>query len=102
MRYNNIIEKMSKYLAFLWYFSLIQDSTLFYSNREDQGLLLSKVLAANDTDADEERMPFESTSKSYKKVSGKMSSMSGADDAVYAEFKRNSGAKHPLFKKFRK
>jgi len=64
---------------------------------------LSKVLAANDTDADEERMPYEGIgSKSYKKMSGKMSSMSGADDAVYAEFRRNSGVKHPLFKKFRK
>ncbi|KAF0769985.1 general transcription and DNA repair factor IIH helicase subunit XPB [Aphis craccivora] len=79
-----------------------EDPELFYSSREDQGLLLSKVLAANDTDADEERMPYEGTSKSYKKMSGKMSSMSGADDAVYAEFKRNSGVKHPLFKKFRK
>jgi DNA excision repair protein ERCC-3 len=47
-------------------------------------------------------MPYEGTSKSYKKMSGKMSSMSGADDAVYAEFRRNSGVKHPLFKKFRK
>lgn len=81
---------------------LLQDPELFYSSREDQGLLLSKVLAANDTDADEERMPYEGTSKSYKKMSGKMSSMSGADDAVYAEFRRNSGVKHPLFKKFRK
>ncbi|XP_060852417.1 general transcription and DNA repair factor IIH helicase subunit XPB [Rhopalosiphum padi] len=79
-----------------------EDPELFYSSREDQGLLLSKVLAANDTDADEERMPYEGTSKSYKKMSGKMSSMSGADDAVYAEFRRNSGVKHPLFKKFRK
>lgn len=31
-----------------------------------------------------------------------MSSMSGADDAVYGEFRRGSGVKHPLFKKFRK
>ncbi|XP_050529653.1 general transcription and DNA repair factor IIH helicase subunit XPB isoform X2 [Daktulosphaira vitifoliae] len=78
-----------------------EDSELFYSSREDQGLLLSKVLAANDTDADDERMPYEGTSKTYKKISGKMSSMSGADDAVYAEFRR-SNVKHPLFKKFRK
>lgn len=83
-------------------FLKFQDPELFYSSREDQGLLLSKVLAANDTDADEERMPYEGSSKSFKKISGKMSSMSGADDAVYAEFRRNSGVKHPLFKKFRK
>lgn len=34
---------------------------------------------------------------------GQMGSVSGADDAVYYEYKKSSSAahKHPLFKKFR-
>jgi len=38
-----------------------------------------------------------------KKVAGNMASLSGADDNLYTEFRKaGSGAKHPLFKKFRK
>lgn len=32
---------------------------------------------------------------------GNLGSMSGADDAVYYEYKRSNQNKHPLFKKFR-
>lgn len=75
---------------------------MMYSTREEQGQLLQEVLKATDTDADEERLPGESGGPSgsgIRRVVGSMSSMSGADDSIYLEFKKPT--KHPLFKKFR-
>lgn len=62
-----------------------------------------QVLAASDIDCEDEKMPGEGGrggSSGSRKV-GHMGSMSGADDAVYYEYKKSSGSKHPLFKKFR-
>ncbi|KAJ4430992.1 hypothetical protein ANN_19585 [Periplaneta americana] len=81
-----------------------EEPDLLYSTREEQGQLLQQVLAASDMDADEERVPGEGPrSGPTIRRAGNMSSMSGADDAVYLEYKKPSlsNIKHPLFKKFR-
>jgi hypothetical protein len=75
---------------------------MHYSTRDEQGQLLQQVLAASETDADEERVAGEvgGVSGGFKRSGGTMASLSGADDAVYHE-SRFSNVKHPLFKKFR-
>ncbi|KAL2711602.1 hypothetical protein V1478_018623 [Vespula squamosa] len=77
---------------------------LMYSVREEQGQLLQQVLAASDIDADEERIPGDGV-RSVTMKAGNMTSLSGADDAVYYEYKKapssSTANKHPLFKKFR-
>ncbi|XP_015180169.1 PREDICTED: DNA excision repair protein haywire [Polistes dominula] len=77
---------------------------LMYGLREDQGQLLQQVLTASDMDADEERIPGEGV-RSVTMKAGNMTSLSGADDAVYYEYKKapssSTANKHPLFKKFR-
>ncbi|KAK3908199.1 General transcription and DNA repair factor IIH helicase subunit XPB [Frankliniella fusca] len=80
------------------------EADLFYGTREDQGQLLQQVLAANDMDAEEERVPGENPQRpTGSRRVGNMSSMSGADDAVYYEYRKAylASIKHPLFKKFR-
>nr|CAG4651610.1 EOG090X01LU [Triops cancriformis] len=83
----------------------MEEEDLFYTSKEEQMQLLQQVLSASDIDADEERVPGESgKSGPFSRRVGNMSSMSGADDAVYMEYKRSassSASKHPLFKKFR-
>ena len=82
---------------------------LAYSTKEEQHVLLQKVLAASDIDAQEEIVPGEynydskpGSSQAYKRK-GTMSSMSGADDAVYMEYSKNKHRNkvHELFKTFR-
>lgn len=63
------------------------------------------MLAASDIDCEDERIPGEGGPRSgpggNRRV-GHMGSMSGADDAVYYEYKKSTNInKHPLFKKFR-
>lgn len=79
---------------------------LSYKTREEQGQLLQQVLLASDIDCEDEKVPGEGARTGFAGVSrrtGGLGSMSGADDAVYYEYKRNASAasKHPLFKKFR-
>ncbi|XP_067649360.1 general transcription and DNA repair factor IIH helicase/translocase subunit XPB-like [Haliotis asinina] len=81
---------------------------LAYNTKEEQMSLLQKVLAATDQDAEEEGGPDGGRPGVFRKA-GSMSSMSGADDSVYMEYKRGSGsgsmksaALHPLFKRFRR
>lgn len=80
-----------------------QDQELFYKTREEQGQLLQQVLAASDADCEEERMLGEGgvARPGSSKRAGGLGSMSGADDAVYYEYKKRTGHLHPLFKKFR-
>uniref|UniRef100_A0A336M8X8 General transcription and DNA repair factor IIH helicase/translocase subunit XPB n=1 Tax=Culicoides sonorensis TaxID=179676 RepID=A0A336M8X8_CULSO len=80
-----------------------QDQELFYKTREEQGQLLQQVLAASDADCEEERAIGEGGTfrPGTSKRAGGLGSMSGADDAVYYEFKKKTGHLHPLFKKFR-
>ncbi|KOX74919.1 DNA excision repair protein haywire [Melipona quadrifasciata] len=81
-----------------------EEPDLMYTSREEQGHLLQQVLSASDMDADEERIPGEGLRPIVRKA-GNMTSMSGADDAVYYEYKKapssSTANKHPLFKKFR-
>lgn len=86
-----------------------EDKNLFYSTKDEQHQLLQQVLAANDTEAEEEKLPGESSAKSIpgqatRRV-GNIASISGADDNVYMEYKSKSktnDSRHPLFKRFRK
>ncbi|KAL1124426.1 hypothetical protein AAG570_001054, partial [Ranatra chinensis] len=85
-----------------------QEPDMMYKTRDEQGQLLQLVLAASETDADEERIPGEGGfggagrgGAGFRRTQGSMGSMSGADDAIYMEYKRSSNIKHPLFKKFR-
>ncbi|XP_074042836.1 ATP-dependent DNA helicase hay [Leptinotarsa decemlineata] len=80
-----------------------EEPDLLYKTREEQGQLLQQVLAASDIDCEDERMPGESGPKgSAVRRVGNMGSMSGADDAVYYEYRKSNNLnKHPLFKKFR-
>lgn len=86
-----------------------EEPDLSYKNREEQGQLLQQVLLASDIDCEDERVPGEGPARNIAGTSsrrvGGMSSMSGADDAVYYEYKKTAASstanKHPLFKKFR-
>lgn len=82
-----------------------EEPDLLYRTREEQSQLLQQVLAASDMDADEERIPGEGPriGPTVQRRVGNISSLSGADDAVYLEYKKTlcSNIKHPLFKKFR-
>lgn len=83
-----------------------EEPDLLYGTPEEQGQLLQQVLAASETDADEERIPGEGPRSNVPTVhrrTGNIGSISGSDDAVYLEYKRtvHSNIKHPLFKKFR-
>ncbi|XP_069092843.1 general transcription and DNA repair factor IIH helicase/translocase subunit XPB isoform X2 [Pleurodeles waltl] len=87
----------------------MEEEELAYSTKEEQQQLLQKVLAASDLDAEEEVVAGEYGSKTQmNRRTGTMSSMSGADDAIYFEYQaaknKASGGKHvhPLFKRFRK
>lgn len=83
---------------------LNEDKDLAFGNEAEQHNLLLKVLAASDLDAEEEDFPGESSSGSrYSGVKSKttMSSLSGADDAVFMEYKAGRDRKHDLFKRFR-
>ncbi|XP_049538957.1 general transcription and DNA repair factor IIH helicase subunit XPB [Anopheles darlingi] len=79
------------------------DTDLFYKTREEQGQLLQQVMSASDMDCEDERMPGEGLGvprPGGSKRTGGLSSMAGADDAIYYE-RRKTGHQHPLFKKFR-
>lgn len=63
-----------------------------------------QVLAASDIDCEDERIPGENAVRpGGSRRIGQMGSVSGADDAVYYEYKKSTSTanKHPLFKKFR-
>lgn len=82
---------------------LDEDPNLFYGSREDQGQLLQQVLAASDIDCEDERLPGEGgpSRPGTSRKTGGFSSLSGADNEVYYEFKKRSNVQHPLFKRFR-
>ncbi|XP_061411581.1 LOW QUALITY PROTEIN: general transcription and DNA repair factor IIH helicase subunit XPB [Lethenteron reissneri] len=88
----------------------MEEGELMFSTKDEQQQLLQKVLAASDLDAEEEIVAGEfggPRSQMSRRV-GSMSSMSGADNAMYLEYqvprsKSSMGGKvlHPLFKRFR-
>lgn len=88
---------------------------LMYSSKEEQHQLLQQVMTANDTDAEEERVTGEpgfgqatagrpSGSTAYNRRNVGMSSLTGADDNTYLEYKatRKPENRHYLFKRFRR
>ncbi|KAK2182166.1 hypothetical protein NP493_364g02050 [Ridgeia piscesae] len=84
-----------------------EQADLSYGTREEQAQVLQKVLAANDADAEEERMMGDFLPRGGQMVRrvGSMSSMSGADDALYMEYRTShskNASSHPLFKRFRR
>lgn len=88
----------------------MDEEDLAYRTKEEQTNLLQQVLAANDADAEEERVAGETGPTGHRvqmsRRTGNMSSMSGADSAVYLEYrtekKKDMSLRHPLFKRFRK
>ena len=83
---------------------------LFYTKQDEQQDLLQKVLAANESAADEEDAPTgsglkPSGSSTVFRTQGNLGSLSGADEGLYMEIQRKKGGdkdkiRHPLFKKF--
>lgn len=84
----------------------MDEEDLLYKTREEQLQLLQKVVSANDADEEERIIDSNSVGHSTSQVSrrsGNMSSISGADDTIYLEYKNSANtARHPLFKKFRR
>nr|CDS33055.1 rad25:xp B DNA repair helicase [Hymenolepis microstoma] len=96
----------------------IEKETLGLNTKTEQAELLHRVLASKDEDAMEEALPIDPDSLDYtlKRMKdshyvrrvGKMSSLSGADDAIYmdtsaaARRQKVARERHPLFKLFRK
>lgn len=89
------------------------DPDLSYGSREDQQILLQKVLAANEMACEEEALPSEFQSSlankngpsRFSRKSGSMGAMSGGDSRHYVETaaskKKKKEAQHPLFRAFR-
>ncbi|CAK1556300.1 unnamed protein product [Leptosia nina] len=77
-----------------------QEPDLMYGSREEQGMLLQQVLAASETECEEEREsgPGGSSGGGVSRRAGALSSLAGADDALYLEHRRGQHNKHPLFK----
>ncbi|XP_072030042.1 general transcription and DNA repair factor IIH helicase/translocase subunit XPB-like [Amphiura filiformis] len=90
----------------------MDEENLKYSTKHEQQQLLQQVLAASDADAEEERVAgevsFRPSSSQVVRRAGTMSSMSGADDQIYMQYRSEGSSSkdkkfsHPLFKKFRK
>ncbi len=83
----------------------LENENLYYSKKEERQELLQKVLALNDTAADEEDAGQNLKSVGSSQVfraQGTLSSLSGGDEGLYMEVKKNQSNKshHPLFKKF--
>lgn len=80
---------------------------MHYKSKEEQVQLIQQILAARDDAEDEERIPGEGRGAgpwgAFGRRSANLGSLSGADDAVYREYRKNANSanKHPLFKKFR-
>ncbi|XP_033761271.1 general transcription and DNA repair factor IIH helicase subunit XPB-like isoform X2 [Pecten maximus] len=83
-------------------FAGLEEENLAYRTKDEQMQLLQKVLAATEQDAEEEQGAGDGIRPQMARKAGSMSSMSGADDAVYMEYRNRKGQNlHPLFKKFR-
>lgn len=62
-----------------------------------------QVLAASETDCEDEREGAVGGAGAVVRRGGALASLAGGDDALYLEHRRAANAlnKHPLFKKFR-
>lgn len=92
----------------------MENEPLKLVTKQEQAELLHRVLASTDEDALEEHLPADPDglvptnrrTNPFQRRVGHMSSLSGADDAIYmdtAAQRRDKAAKerHPLFKLFR-
>lgn len=97
-------------------FDGMEKEDLMYTTKEEQHQLLQQVMTANDTDAEEEKVIGEpgfgsssgpgrpSGSGAHNRRNVGMSSLTGADDNTYIEYKTNKTKnenRHPLFRKHR-
>ena len=86
-----------------------KEPDMSFGTKEEQYQLLQQVMSANEIDTEEDTANGKGsgpsrpgTSSTGSRKVGSLAALSGADDAVYYEFKKTSTAhKHPLFKKFR-
>ncbi|CAH8863339.1 unnamed protein product [Trichobilharzia szidati] len=95
----------------------MENESLKLSTKQEQAELLHRVLASTDEDAMEEKLPTDPDGlgflnsrvgpSSVIRKPGKMSSLSGADDAIYVDTSSSAARKeklkerHPLFRLFR-
>ncbi|KAK4476133.1 hypothetical protein MN116_001352 [Schistosoma mekongi] len=96
----------------------MENESLKLSTKQEQAELLHRVLATTDEDAMEEKLPTDPDSFHFTNIStgisglirksSKMSSLSGADDAIYVDTSSSAARKdklkerHPLFRLFRR
>ena len=83
----------------------LENENLYYSKKEERQELLQKVLALNENAADEEdissNLKSVGSSQMFRSQGGTMSSLSGGDEGLYMEVKKNAKVvHHPLFNKF--
>lgn len=100
------------------FFEGMDKEDLFYSTKEKQHELLQQVMTANDADSETENVDGEgifgagsgavgrpSGSSAYGRKNVTMSSITGADDNTYMEYKtskQKNEQRHYLFKRFRR
>ncbi len=83
----------------------LENENLYYSKKDERQELLQKVLALNESAADEEDagsgLKSAGSSQMFRSQ-GQFSSLSGGDEGLYMESRKASKDKvhHPLFKKF--
>ncbi|KAH8865158.1 General transcription and DNA repair factor IIH helicase subunit XPB [Schistosoma japonicum] len=96
----------------------MENESLKLSTKQEQAELLHRVLATTDEDAMEEKLPTDPDSFNFTNIStgisglirksSRMSSLSGADDAIYVDTSSSAARKdklkerHPLFRLFRR
>lgn len=83
----------------------LENENLYYAKKDERQELLQKVLALNETAADEEEATSSLKSAGSSQMfrsHGTLSSLSGGDEGLYMEVKKSQKDKnhHPLFKKF--
>lgn len=84
----------------------LENENLYYNKKDERQELLQKVLALNESAADEEESGsgFKSAGSSQMfRSQGTLSSLSGGDEGLYMEVRNKSNKEkthHPLFKKF--
>lgn len=100
-------------------FEGMEKEDIMYGTKESQHQLLQQVMTANDTDAEEEKVAGEmgygasgsggrggsSGAGAYGRKNVNMSSLTGADDNTYLEYKtkkKDNDQRHYLFKRFRR
>ncbi|XP_011409427.2 PREDICTED: TFIIH basal transcription factor complex helicase XPB subunit-like [Amphimedon queenslandica] len=78
------------------------ETDLAYSSKKEEAELLHQVLAASDSDADEEVLPTsgggQGKGRGFERKAGSMATMSGGNDMMYMEYSARARPQHPLFR----